>query len=90
MKLVLCVVTAVFCLGCGTDIFDNCTLEVGDLIDFTPSEDRALVKYLTTYNECDEKISIELVSFASMEKYSKIEIRIVEVKSKYSYIGIIN
>lgn len=90
LLLVLLYLAVLCCLGCGSDIFDNCTFEVGDLIDFTPSEDRALVKFLSTHNKCGEKISIELIAFTSMKKYRKIEIRIVEVKSKYSYIGIVN
>ena len=94
--LLLVLLGAVFvawCLaftGCGTDIFEGCSYEVGDLVDFTPAEDRTLAKYLSTYNNCNEKISIELVSFESLSRGRKVQIRIVEVKSKYSYIGIIN
>lgn len=86
----LIVIVVVFMFGCGTDIFDDCSYEVGDLVNFTASEDRLLVKYLSTYNECDKKVSIELVSFVSMRRNGKYQIRIVEVKSEYSYIGIVN
>ena len=88
--LFLLVMLAYALTGCGVDVFEECIYTVGDLIDFTASEDRSLAKYLSAYNDCDEKISIELVSFESFKANQTVQIRIVEVKSKYSYVGIIN
>ena len=88
--MLLIVLLGLAFVGCGADIFDTCSYGVGDLVNFTPSEDRLLAKYLSTENECGDKISIELITFESFRKYQKVQIRIVEVKSEYSYIGIIN
>ena len=90
MKYIAFLLFPVVMLGCGTDIFEGCSYEVGDLVDFTPSEDRALAKYLSLDNPCGDKISIELITFQAFRKYKKVKIRIVEVKSEYSYIGIVN
>ena len=42
-------------IGCGADIFDTCSYDVGDVVDFVPSQTRDFAKFLSLDNKCGEK-----------------------------------